>query len=133
MIYLDTHVVVMLHDARLSQIAPQAQGLIESAAKILISPMVYLELEYLYELKKIHVQPAKIISDLAGTLDLKQCTLPFQMVTFRAAEERWTRDPFDRIITAQARVDSCPLVTRDRMILQNYHLATWDRGGSSDN
>jgi PIN domain nuclease of toxin-antitoxin system len=33
---------------------------------------------------------------------------------------KWTRDPFDRIIAAQAAVDATPLLTRDRIILSNY-------------
>lgn len=38
----------------------------------------------------------------------------------------WTRDPFDRMIAAQAIVSDIPLVTADRTILANLPLATWD-------
>lgn len=38
----------------------------------------------------------------------------------------WTRDPFDRMIAAQAVVADAPLVTGDRTILANLPLATWD-------
>ncbi len=38
----------------------------------------------------------------------------------------WTRDPFDRLISAHAIVADAPLVTADRTILANLPLATWD-------
>lgn len=38
----------------------------------------------------------------------------------------WTRDPFDRMIAAQAIVADAPLVTADRTILANLPLAVWD-------
>jgi PIN domain nuclease of toxin-antitoxin system len=37
----------------------------------------------------------------------------------------WTRDPFDRMISAQAIVAGAPLLTADRTILANLPLATW--------
>jgi len=43
----------------------------------------------------------------------------------------WTRDPFDRMIAAQAIVADAPLVTADRTILGNLPLATWDRGSQA--
>jgi PIN domain nuclease of toxin-antitoxin system len=38
----------------------------------------------------------------------------------------WTRDPFDRMIAAQAIVADTPLITADRTILANLPLATWN-------
>ncbi len=38
----------------------------------------------------------------------------------------WTRDPFDRMIAAQAIVADAPLVTADRTIIANLPLAVWD-------
>jgi PIN domain nuclease of toxin-antitoxin system len=43
-----------------------------------------------------------------------------------ATEIRWTRDPFDRMIAAQAIVADAPLVTADRTILEHLPQATWD-------
>jgi PIN domain nuclease of toxin-antitoxin system len=37
----------------------------------------------------------------------------------------WTRDPFDRMIAAQAVVADAPLLTADETILDNLPLATW--------
>jgi PIN domain nuclease of toxin-antitoxin system len=38
-------------------------------------------------------------------------------------EEAWTRDAFDRIILAQARMQKAKLITRDEKVLRQYHLA----------
>ncbi len=38
----------------------------------------------------------------------------------------WTRDPFDRIITAQASLNEALLITKDGSIRKNYARAVWD-------
>jgi len=37
----------------------------------------------------------------------------------------WTRDPFDRVITAQAATDGSSLITKDEIILHHYENAVW--------
>lgn len=49
--YLDTHVAVRLAHAELSRISQPAIDTI-ARMNLLLSPMVLLELEYLFELKK---------------------------------------------------------------------------------
>jgi PIN domain nuclease of toxin-antitoxin system len=40
--------------------------------------------------------------------------------------QTWTRDPFDRIIVAQARLRGAPLLTKDRTIQTHHAEAFWD-------
>ncbi|MDC7234870.1 MAG: hypothetical protein PQJ58_16670 [Spirochaetales bacterium] len=40
-------------------------------------------------------------------------------------EMKWTRDPFDRIITAQADFHESSLLTRDTIITENYSRSCW--------
>lgn len=124
-IYLDTHVVVMLHAGFVDKIPQKAQKLIESSQSILISPMAYLELQYLYEIERIRIGPKKILDNLADSIGLRLCELPFQIIAAKAVHETWTRDPFDRMITAQARVDQVLLLTKDRVIHKHYSHAVW--------
>jgi PIN domain nuclease of toxin-antitoxin system len=42
-----------------------------------------------------------------------------------AVDIKWTRDPFDRLIAAQAILADAPLLTADRTILEHLPLATW--------
>jgi len=37
----------------------------------------------------------------------------------------WTRDPFDRIITATAAMHNAMLLTKDEQIRQEYDRALW--------
>jgi len=43
-----------------------------------------------------------------------------------AMDLSWTRDPFDRLISAHAIVANAPLVTADETIREHLPLAVWD-------
>lgn len=43
-----------------------------------------------------------------------------------AMDLSWTRDPFDRLISAHAIVANAPLVTADETIREHLPLAIWD-------
>lgn len=53
------------------------------------------------------------------------CRHPFADVIRIAIKQSWTRDPFDRIITAQAAIGSNPLVTKDDGIRKHYRYVVW--------
>ena len=57
------------------------------------------------------------------TFGIRVCNYPFGLVMDQALREKWTRDPFDRIIVAHARARKAPLITSDRNILRHYDLA----------
>jgi PIN domain nuclease of toxin-antitoxin system len=40
-------------------------------------------------------------------------------------KEKWVRDPFDRLIVANAKAAGAPLVTRDERIHKHYSSALW--------
>ena len=123
-VYLDTHVVVWLYAGRSELLSEQVADLIEQN-DILISPIVELELQYLFETERILVKPDKIIDVLSTEIQLKICDLPFQNIINKAVSLNWTRDPFDRIITSQASVYNRILITKDQTILENYKNAIW--------
>ncbi len=83
MIYLDTHVVVWLYAGETERIPASAQILIETH-DLLVSPMVILELEYLYEIKRISVVAAVITESLEASIGLRVCKLPFHQVVVEA-------------------------------------------------
>jgi len=55
----------------------------------------------------------------------KICDKSFNTIVGRALELAWTRDPFDRIIIANAALNNNVLVTKDQNILENYKNAKW--------
>ena len=124
MLYLDTHVVVWLFQKDEPRLAGRPRMLIEEH-ELLISPMVVLELEYLYEIKKITATGRTVVDDLAERVHLGICPRAFADVVRKALGIRWTRDPFDRIITAQAALGDAMLLTRDGSIHTHYPHAVW--------
>ena len=125
MIYLDTHVVAWLYAGELGRLSQFASERIE-AEDVLISPMVVLELTYLHEIERLLVDAPVIIESLEASIGLRVCALPFHRLVLEAASQKWTRDPFDRIIVANAVCAQSPLLTKDRLILKHCQSAVWD-------
>ena len=124
MIYLDTHVVVWLYAGNVENLSEQAKKLINDH-EILISQVVRLELQYLFEIHRVTDQANEIVFDLSDRIGLKMCDKSFNTIVSSALNYSWTRDPFDRIIVANAAVNRNILVTKDRNILENYEKAMW--------
>lgn len=124
MIYLDTHAVVWLYAGLTEPFSRQARSFINEH-DLLISPVVQLEMQYLYEIGRLTVDSPTITVDLERRLGLHVCDLSFSAVVGRALNLSWTRDPFDRLIVAQAEVGEGLLLTKDRNILQHFAQAVW--------
>lgn len=122
--YLDTHVVAWLYAGR-ADLLPKAIRQLVEHERLLISPMVELELQYLFELGRTTEPASMVVQTLERQIGLGKCTLPFLQVVTTALGEDWTRDPFDRMITAQARVRNSSLLTKDETILRHYEYALW--------
>jgi PIN domain nuclease of toxin-antitoxin system len=84
-----------------------------------------LELTYLYEVGKVTESAAAPLSALRKTIGLKVADISATALVQAATGLSWTRDPFDRMIAAQAIVADAPLITADQTILANLPLATW--------
>ena len=124
MIYLDTHVVVWLYTGQVEKLSSHAKELINEN-DIYVSGIVRLELQYLHEIKRITDKSDEILLDLSNRVGLKVCDKSFNSIVGKALELSWTRDPFDRIIVANATLNASILVTRDQNILGNYEKAKW--------
>jgi PIN domain nuclease of toxin-antitoxin system len=124
-VLLDTHCAVFLHAGETELFGSTARHLLD-AEDLYISPMVLLELQYLYETGKIAFDGQTILDELQGDLGLRVLDRHWYGVCAKAMELSWTRDPFDRTITAQALVEGQRLLTRNRMIREHCSLAFWD-------
>ncbi len=124
MIYLDTHVVVWLYAGLVDKFTPSAKNLINDH-DLFISPAVRLELQYLYEIERITDEPHRILEDLSKRIGLKLCDKAFDATISQATLYSWTRNPFDRLIVANAALNDNILLTQDRAILANYAYARW--------
>jgi PIN domain nuclease of toxin-antitoxin system len=124
MIYLDTHVLLWLNAGLLDRFTARGRRLLEQN-DLLISPCVKLELHYLFEIGRTTVPAIRIVDDLEAQIGLSICDLPFGVVVNRALALDWTRDPFDRLICAQALCRGIPLLTKDKTIRRRVKLAVW--------
>ena len=124
MIYLDTHVLVGLYSGHGDRIGRAARAAIEKN-ELVASPAAVLELEVLHEIGRLKPTASKVMATLAADLGVRICELPFQVVVEHALNEGWTRDPFDRLIVANAKAANAALVTKDERILSHYSRAIW--------
>ena len=123
--YLDTHVLVRLFQGEAKELGGAARRAIEGQ-QLLASPATVLELEFLHEIGRMRVDAEEVLAALGLDLGLQVCDLPFRDVVACAQRESWGRDPFDRLIVANARARNAALVTKDERILRHYPLAVWD-------
>ena len=100
------------------------RNLIESSRPF-VSPIVELELTYLYEVGRVTEPAAAPLAALRKKIGLQVSDVSAAKLVQAATALTWTRDPFDRMIAAQAIVADARLVTADRTILDNLSLATW--------
>lgn len=123
--YLDTNVVVWLAQGAIARIGRKVQGILEQA-DLLISPMVLIELEYLYELNRIKLPARDVRLKIEHEIDVRVCDLPFLSVVSAGLDEKWTRDPFDRMIVAQAKANGLALlISADEEIEKHYPRTVW--------
>lgn len=125
MIYLDTHVVLWLYHRKGEGLSGRVRQLIEYEPAILISPIILLELDYLHEIGRTTLGSAHVFKYLHQRIDLQVCQKSFIDVVWKASQLSWTRDPFDRIITAQSAIDRNTLITKDKIIQDHYEYAVW--------
>ena len=124
MIYLDTHVAVWLYAGLAEKFSEQARDLINKH-DIYISPIVRLELQYLFEIERV-IEDAQIIShDLTNRIGLLICDKPLDNIVTIALTQSWTCDPFDRLIVAHAALNDNVLLSKDKNILENYSYSRW--------
>jgi PIN domain nuclease of toxin-antitoxin system len=124
-LYLDTHILVWLYQDGAARLTSEGVRAIEAAEQLLISPIVEFELTYLHGISRINCRAVTILDSLRRDIGLETCTQPFAAVIGAALPLDWTRDPFDRIIVAQAAHRESPLLTADQNIRNHYSAAVW--------
>ena len=122
--FLDTHIVVWLYEKRLDLLSEKAKKYIEEN-DLFISPIVEMEIEYLFEIGKIKDNSETIVSYLEKYIDLRVDEGDFREIVKISINEKWTRDPFDRIIVAHAKLKDLTLISKDETISKNYFRAMY--------
>lgn len=111
MILLDTHAVIWLVQGH-RRARPLAK-----LPRLHLSPATVLELQFLAETGRVRLAPGRTIDDVAADprciLDEPSASRWFAL----ACELSWTRDPFDRLIAAHAKMRRWKLATADDHLL----------------
>ena len=110
-ILLDTNALIWLEQGH-----RRSQALARSSARLHISPASILELQFLVEAGRIRLKNTTLLDvshDERWTLDDPPAATWFH----KAADLSWTRDPFDRLIVAHARLRGWRLATGDDLLI----------------
>ncbi len=110
-ILLDTNAVIWL-----DQNHRRVRALARSSSRLLVSPATLLELQMLDEIGRLRLR-----TGLRGVIESDRWAIdePPALQWFeQSAEESWTRDPFDRLIAAHARLRRFKLASGDGAILE---------------
>jgi PIN domain nuclease of toxin-antitoxin system len=124
LIQIDTHVAIWLATRREYALSAAARRAV-AREQLQISPMVAMELETLWEDGKLRSEPERILGAVEQSLGLTRSQASFASVIEAARTFAWTRDPFDRLIVANAIADGVRLLTGDDLILRHFKGAVW--------
>lgn len=123
-VYLDTHAVVWLYTGQLDKFSKNTLDILENN-NLLISPMVKLELHYLYQKKRITNTAEQIVNTLQNHIDLNICQKNWLNIINVAIACDFTRDAFDRLIVAHAMLDNSILISKDENLTKYYTNCVW--------
>ena len=111
-ILLDTHALIWLDQGRAG-----VDTLLRRSPRVYISPATLLELQFLDEVGRLRLPKGDaqaLAVDDRWTLDDPPAASWFAA----ALDLSWTRDPFDRLIAAHARLRGWRLATADETLLR---------------
>lgn len=116
---LDTHFVVWIttgHD-RLREFP-----WLDAYAPYGVSPVSLLEVQYLGETGRLTVDMRAFRTALSSDARFVLDEAPLLALIDHALPMSWTRDPFDRLLSAHSAARRLPLVTVDRRMLENHRF-----------
>ncbi|MBF0493078.1 MAG: PIN domain-containing protein [Deltaproteobacteria bacterium] len=122
--FIDTHVLIWLFEGKTHLISPRVIELIKNV-QLWLSPLSILEIDYLYEVKKITYKGKDIFRGVSAVIAIEIKDDSFLAIINEASHIHWTRDAFDRLIVAQASLYKASLITKDRKIADHYKRAVW--------
>jgi PIN domain nuclease of toxin-antitoxin system len=123
--YLDTDIMLWLAAGKVNRLSSKAKGLLDRS-ELLLSAMAFLELEYLNELGRTKFRAQDLLNKVNHETNLRICDLPFPAIANAALDEKWTRDPFDRLIVANAKANGFAwLISADEQMRKHYPRTVW--------
>jgi len=106
---LDTHVLIWWDEGR--RLSAEARRAIHDADEVFVSAASAWEVAIKVALGRL--RPTRTVGDAAADSGFVELPVTFQHATRVASLPLHHRDPFDRLLAAQAEVEGLTLVTRD--------------------
>ncbi len=122
--FIDTHVLIWISNGDIHKISEKAKALLERS-QFYVSPISILEIDYLHEIGKYDFSGHRFLVDFNKKEPLTIPEDPFFKVIQESSKITWTRDVFDRILVAHAKLHNAPLITKDEKIRTHYKKAVW--------
>lgn len=123
-VYLDTHIAVWLYDGLVENLSLPAKEMIESG-NLFLPAMTFLELAYLHEIGRFSSTPERTFKVLEKELAIKRSEYSFFDIARIATNFKWSRDPFNRLIVAEATLAKGYLISKDRTIRTHFAHTVW--------
>lgn len=123
-VHLDTHVAVWLVAGERRRLRPVQARIRRSA--LFLSPVALLELEFLREIGRLRGPVSEVWKILNEDYGVRLADAELGGLCGQARQLSWTRDPFDRLIAAQAMLADALLLTADESMLARCPVAHWD-------
>lgn len=123
-VYLDTHTLIWLENGELHKFKADSLSYLANCP-LKISPMVKLELQYLYECKRLAQNAEAIIQSVMNKIDFTICPKNWLDIVNQAIYCDFTRDVFDRFIVAHAMLDNSILISKDERLTRHYANCVW--------
>jgi PIN domain nuclease of toxin-antitoxin system len=115
---LDTNAVLWLTRGH-----PRGRPVARLSGRVYVSPATVLELQLLVESGRLRFRSGADVAALADNPRWLLDDPPSRAWFARAIEVGWTRDPFDRLLIAHARLRGWRLATGDAAILRHLEPA----------
>ena len=87
-----------------------------------ISPVSFLEIQFLAEVGRLEVQQPGFSQAVAADPRFVLDEVPLVALVEKALPLSWTRDPFDRLLAAHSEARRVPLCSLDRSIRERHGL-----------
>jgi PIN domain nuclease of toxin-antitoxin system len=110
-ILLDTHAVIWISQGH-RRVRP-----LQRFPRIYLSPASLLEIQFLLDAGRVRLRDGRSPTMLAGDDRWRLDEPPAAKWFATACELSWTRDPFDRLLAAHARLRGWKLATADSLLI----------------
>ena len=112
MILLDTNALLWLHKGH-----PRSRPLVATFQRLYVSPASTLELQFLVEAGRLRLRGQATVNDLVDDDRWAIDDPPSDRWFATAVDVGWSKDPFDRLIVAHARLRNWRLATGDDALI----------------